>query len=154
MRLFFKPYKLKHMKYLLTTLLTLFTVSAFTQTLGDKAVIVKGVTIEQVKTILKEQKYKLNTFHTKDNTIATTFKRCHKCDLQMQFNITVIDSVATIKGKWLSGDTRSLGSSFYNPAVTNEHDIEYAPRNPKTLKKLFNELERIAKLLSTTVTYM
>jgi hypothetical protein len=139
------------MKNLFILLLSFLTVTAFTQTVGNNTVLAHRVTVEQVKKTLTDEHYKLWKYYTKDSIVVTNEKWCHRCSVKIWLVVIVKDSVAAITGQFYSHVGTYGNLTSYDPGAINQNNVRYATRGPN--EKLFNELDRIAKLLSSNVTY-
>lgn len=72
---------------------------------GANVIQVSGITFRQVATSLLDFEYSFEKIDSNFQTIRTEFKEMKDYVMKIQLDIRVKDSVAIIKGSWISGNT-------------------------------------------------
>jgi hypothetical protein len=137
------------MKILL--LLLFIPLISFSQNKNDNVIIAQKVFLKQVVDTLLDHGYLIDRIDSNYNTLKTDYKKlCSDCVPEIMFNVRIKDSTAYISGKW-----RSNGGLFGNVLSGNNDYIYFDIMNEKSKvpKHCFLEMDKIAKLLSSNVTY-
>jgi hypothetical protein len=143
------------MKPLIFFLLSLCTVCACAQEVPKNAgvIVVKGVHFSRVVSQLTDSSgYEIKKLNNEDFIVKTKFKKtCGDCITAISINVRVVDSVASITGKWsvkggfLSGLRDKIDDEEFVYDIKNEKG--------KQAKEAFKAMNAFALSLKSEISY-
>lgn len=140
------------MKKLLLIAGLLISLNGMSQKNKENTIIAAGVTFRQAVNVLLDNGYIIDKLDSNFYTIKTEYKKfCPDCLPQILLNIRIKDTFAVIKGTWKS-DGGILAKALVGHDV-DEMFFDVMNEKGKVPQMCFKEMDRIAKLLSSNVTY-
>lgn len=122
----------------------------FAQNKGDNAIVIPNdVSLQQIKAVLFKNGYLI--INSDSIFINTSEKEVPKSAILLKIMIARIDSVTYIKGQSRTTTTITVfGATAQNDFAT----LEFKGMKGSPNKDAWNEMDRIAKLISPTVSYV
>lgn len=134
-------------------MLALYVNCTYGQEIPKKAnvIVIKGVGFDQIVSKLEAAKYEFSSINKDNQTLRTKFmKICDDCKTAVSIRIRVLDSVASITGKWTmkGGFLTGLRDKIDDEEFLNE------VKNAKGMDRdVFNFVNLLALSLNGTVSY-
>ena len=144
------------MKLIPVIVLLLCTVEVNAQEIPKKAsvIVVKGTAFDKAVTYLVDSSgYEMKSMDKDNQSLRTKFKRaCTDCTTDVSFSVRVLDSVATISGRWKYNNGGRLSKL---KDMLDDEEFVYDIRNEKgrNAKEAFKAMNDLALALKGEISY-
>jgi len=136
------------MKKYILFLLVIVSANAMAQKKGDNTIILPYTSLSQIKNVLFQNGYSTNS----DTVyIATSSKELAKAAMSVKLMILRTDTATFIKGMTKSTVSLYLSSVKYEDDFSQ---ISFIGMKGSSYRKVWEEMDRIAKLLSSNLIYI
>jgi hypothetical protein len=144
------------MKLITVTFLLFCTTGTYAQEIPKKAsiIVVKGAAFDKAVTYLADSSgFEMKRIDKENQSLRTKFKKiCKDCSTEVSFTVRVLDSVATISGKWRYNNGGRL-SELKNSIDDEEFVYDIKNEKGKFAKEAFSAMNEFALALKGEILY-